>query len=471
MLCRTKKTCGETAKAVHFRACVAKTFQTASGATIPGRSVLSHCLIVGEVAREIIARFPLKNKASIFPDGSILVSAAHDIGKVSPCFVEKIRQACTSGMAKFDPLPNVNPALESEWGGHAGVSQVAAKAINVPDYIPEILGQHHGFAPPVRGKRANDLIFGGPAWQQEREALVAELRARLGVDWPIVSSVPQARLLAGLTSVSDWIGSGQFFEEPETPWIDTIGRALDAAGFILPTYKQNLTFEDIFRFKWRDSQKQLVKQVVSPGLYVLESPMGLGKTEAALYAAYRMLETNQASGIYFALPTQLTSNKIFDRFNDFLDRVLADGCQHRSLLLHGKAWLLDTDMGEEGRPGGAWFNQAKRGLLAPFAVGTIDQALMAAMNVKHGFVRAFGLAGKVVVLDEVHTYDAYTGTLLDALVDLLRSLHCTVIILSATLNRARREQLLGCALTSDAYPLITSMPAANPISEFATVQF
>ncbi|ODP79279.1 hypothetical protein A9X63_27470 [Klebsiella pneumoniae] len=69
---------------------------------------------------------------------------------------------------------------------------------------------------------------------------------------------------------------------------------------------------------------------------------------------------------------------------------------------------MDTEMGEEGSPGGAWFNHRKRGLLAPFAVGTIDQALMAVMNVKHGFVRAYGLAGKVVILDEVHTYvDGY----------------------------------------------------------------
>jgi len=153
------------------------------------------------------------------------------------------------------------------------------------------------------------------------------------------------------------------------------------------------------------------------------------------------LSSGQSSGIYFALPTQLTSNKIFDRFQDFLGEVLADDCPHRSLLLHANAWLFETDMGEEGRPGGAWFNQSKRGLLAPFAVGTIDQALMAAMNVKHGFVRAFGLAGKIVILDEVHTYDAYTGSLMDALVQLLRQLNCTVIILSATLNQERREQL------------------------------
>src|SRR5690606_24435121 len=182
---------------------------------------------------------------------------------------------------------------------------------------------------------------------------------------------------------------------------------------------------------------------------------------------YQMLEKGQASGIYFALPTQLTSNKIFERFNQFLAQILDEECQHRSLLLHGKAWLQQMEMGEEGRPGGAWFNQAKRGLLAPFAVGTIDQALMAAMNVKHGFVRAFGLAGKVVILDEVHTYDAYTGTLLDALVALLRELGCTVIILSATLNQERRQQLLGThALSSQGYPLISAIPHAQAPCEY-----
>lgn len=113
---------------------------------------------------------------------------------------------------------------------------------------------------------------------------------------------------------------------------------------------------------------------------------------------------------------------------------------------------------KEGRPGGAWFNQEKRGLLAPFAVGTIDQALMAAMNVKHGFVRAFGLAGKVVILDEVHTYDAYTNVLIEALIQLLRQLDCTVIILSATLSQERRQKLIAANTGSSAYPLITALP-------------
>jgi CRISPR-associated endonuclease/helicase Cas3 len=124
-------------------------------------------------------------------------------------------------------------------------------------------------------------------------------------------------------------------------------------------------------------------------------------------------------------------------------------------LLHSNAWLKEIELGEDGGPGGNWFSTGKRGILAPFAVGTVDQALMAVMNVKHGFVRAFGLAGKVVILDEVHSYDSYTGTILDKLVETLRGLQCTVIILSATLTKERRMQILKQPVHDLSYPLIT----------------
>lgn len=458
---------------IAFTHCPAKTYQHPDGRILFGRTVLEHCHIVGEVARALIQRLPTSLAESLFPLGSPLAAAAHDIGKVSPTFVEKLRRACSPGAVALAPLAGINPELEKGWGGHAGVSQVTARQLGVPRYIPEILGQHHGFSPSVSGIRATDAIFGGTVWQQERAALVAELKLRLQLDWPELGSVAQARMLAGLTSVADWIGSGEYFEDPALPWRDSIDQALDKAGFIPPVYTPDLSFEQLFGFSPRPAQQQLLDAVTGPGVYVLEAPMGLGKTEAALYCAYRLLQGGQASGIYFALPTQLTSNKIFERFNGFLQGdaqkglpgILADECGHRSLLLHGNAWLQDTDMGEEGRPGGAWFNQAKRGLLAPFAVGTLDQALMAAMNVKHGFVRAFGLAGKVVILDEVHTYDAYTSTLLDALVKLLRELRCTVIILSATLNRERRGQLLDCSAQGEDYPLITAIPVGAQARE------
>ena len=244
---------------------------------------------------------------------------------------------------------------------------------------------------------------------------------------------------------------------------------MDLAGFIQPQLKPGLSFRDVFDdFDPKDTQTKLFEAANQPGVYLLEAPMGLGKTEAALYSAYQLLEKKLATGIYFALPTQLTSDKIHERVNTFLTKILDDESPHKqALLVHGNAWLKQFEMGEEGSPGGAWFAQGKRGILAPFAVGTVDQALMAVMNVKHGFVRTFGLAGKVVILDEVHSYDSFTGTILDALVKALRQLHCTVIILTATLTQERRGKLLDISPQAHAYPLITAQPNVGKPEEIA----
>ncbi|WP_213793727.1 CRISPR-associated helicase Cas3' [Klebsiella aerogenes] len=460
--------------AIGFEKCPAKTRRLSNGSVAVGRSVLEHCQIVGEIARVLISRFPETMRGHLFPAGSEMAAACHDIGKVSPTFVAKIFSACGISYRQYPALAGVSPELESQWGGHAGVSQASAEAFGVPRYVAEILGQHHGFNPRVDGRRGNADIFGGPLWFDERQKLVAELRQNLQTDWPTFDSPAQARVVAGLTSVADWIGSGEYFDNPEEDWRQNISTALTQAGFIKPNIRQNLSFAEVFDpvkrvMQPRTPQSLFIEQVAEPGVYILEAQMGMGKTEAALYAAYQLLAQNKASGIYFALPTQLTSNKIYDRFNAFLAQILDKNTPERALLLHSGAWLLDTELGEEGCPGGSWFNHRKRGLLAPFAVGTIDQALMAVMNVKHGFVRAYGLAGKVVILDEVHTYDLYTGTILNALVEFLRQIDCTVIILSATLSRQRRDALLQQTTNSEAYPLITAAPTCAAESTLAEI--
>jgi CRISPR-associated endonuclease/helicase Cas3 len=445
--------------------CLAKTYVADTGEKKAGRQVLNHCQIVGKVACELLKRLPDWLVADLFPNGVELIAAAHDIGKVSPTFQAKI-YAGTDAYKNNLPsvLKSFNPEIERQWGGHAGVSQAAAKHVKAGKFIPEILGQHHGYSPNVTNL-ATDDVFGGKLWQQRREELLAELKIALQTDFPTVRNELQARVLAGFTSVSDWIGSGSLFDIPEEEWQPKIKQAVDAAGFVRPTLKQNLSFADIFAWQPRDTQQRFIEQVGQPGVYVLEAPMGLGKTEADLYVAYRLLASNQATGFYFALPTQLTSDKIHDRVGQFLQQILdSDSPHQQSLLLHGNAWLK-TELGKEGNPGGSWFQASKRGILAPFAVGTIDQALMAVMNVKHGFVRTFGLAGKVVILDEVHSYDSYTGTLLDELVKALRELHCTVIILSATLTQQRRSTLLGTVSSNEAYPLISAVPKSGILVE------
>lgn len=459
--------------------CLAKTY-TKGDVVVAGRTVFDHCCIVGEVARQMLLRLPEWLRTKLFPVGSELVAAAHDIGKVSPCFQERVYRGINGYWDNsISELVNIDPKSEEKWGYHGGVSQAAVQAMEAGAFIPEIVGQHHGYSPPLNERTANNECFGGPLWQQQREKLVAALKGALECDWPTVVNPMQAKVLSGLTTVSDWIGSSSRFEDPEQPWRSSIEQALNAAGFVCPEFKAGLTFSEVFPSYFpHNAQQKLIEQVTQPGVYVMEAPMGYGKTEAALYAAYKMMAANRATGFYFALPTQLTSDKVYDRVHSFLKNILADHCAApcRPLLLHSNAWLKETEMGEEGAPGGSWFQMGKRGILAPFAVGTIDQALMAVMNVKHGFVRAFGLAGKVVILDEVHSYDAYTGTLLNELIEALKELQCTVIILSATLTQQRRYALLGqpfepcyVHLLEKNYPLISARPLHQDLQEIDVV--
>lgn len=110
MLKRDKHTNQEIAVLPYLQ-CPAKTFQTIDGEVRPGRSVLEHCLIVGEVAQALIQRYPEHMLSALFPEHSPLVASCHDIGKVSPTFVEKIRRACTVGAAAWASLP-IDPGLE-----------------------------------------------------------------------------------------------------------------------------------------------------------------------------------------------------------------------------------------------------------------------------------------------------------------------------------------------------------------------
>jgi CRISPR-associated endonuclease/helicase Cas3 len=385
------------------------------------------------VARELVTRFPQMVQESLFPDG-----------------VE----------------------LEKNIGMHGGVSQVALEGVGTS--IPEIAGMHHGSSPDSQFLLPGDALLGGSRWQKVREELITHLREFFHCDWPSLSSSAQATVVAGLTTVSDWIGSGTVFEQllPDSSidYDEMVKVAVDRAGFIAPQLRKGLSFTSVFpTYSPRPIQEALYESVQGPGVYILEALMGSGKTEAALYASYRLMEAGLANGIYFALPTRITSEKVYERMERFLDAILLPEDRHRALLAHGSAWLSESDMGEDARPGHAWFDSRKRKLLSPFAVGTIDQALMAVMNVRHGFVRAFGLAGKVVILDEVHTYDAYTGSILDNLIKVLRELGAIVILLSATLTAERKRLFLATGNQAtdthflSQYPLVSTSIAGFPV--------
>jgi CRISPR-associated endonuclease/helicase Cas3 len=314
--------------------------------------------------------------------------------------------------------------------------------------------------------------------------------------------------LAGLTVLSDWIASNdKLYVAPATMvgnathYLDaargSARRAVDAIGLRPVAARGSARPPARWAELWqtrtppRPVQQRIIELLdegrVAPGLAILEAPMGLGKTEAAIFIAEHWNRARGMDGIFFALPTQATSNQMFRRYRAFL-RERGDGADAR--LVHGMAWLIDDRAvaarvsadagGETGEwlpdrvEAAAWFGNARRALLAPHAVGTIDQVLMAALRVRFGSLRWLGLGNKVLVVDEVHAYDAYMRRRLRRVLEWCRALGIPVVLLSATLPSWQREELLkayGATMTSlpDGraeslpYPVLTALPLSDDI--------
>ncbi len=440
--------------AVPYADCHAKTDESGN----PGINVESHlrhaaavCLILGQ-------QLPL----SLDPLGKLAVPSAsvHDVGKVSPGFQLKYFR---------DALSLKNIDLADKPAGHFVTDHAYIGAcslwsyLNPDDFSPcptvaQIAAMHHGSVRTEPLPTDTGELLGGEAWSKERKRLIDKMQMDYGSLSFNVPSVVQRDFISGMVTISDWIGSDETFFPPEglsaDITIESAARAaVQACGLIRPDIIPGLSFEEIFGFsphKIQDRFGALVADYGKPGVFVLEAPMGMGKTEAALYAAYLLMAGGQNTGFFFGLPTRLTSDRIHERIDPFLRKICEDPTGAK--LAHGTAWLKPFwqssfgNGGEDFRPGHAWFNPRKRALLHPFVVGTVDQALMSVLRIKHHFVRTYGLAGKVVILDEVHSYDGYTGALIETMAFQLTQIGCSVIILSATLTGKRRAAFFNTGI-------------------------
>ena len=449
---------------IKYDECWAKT--TPSGQ--PGISVEQHCRTAGVVAGLLATKYPDWLKDSLDIRTGIILAALHDVGKVSPGFQKK----CFAWLKQRGLTAAEFAGMEED---HAKISQKTLQDFMAGENLllwAAIVGAHHG---KLKGNRLSSLCDGGEAWAAERLRLVEGLVREFG----LLPARPPPNFdcgalwfNAGLIAVADWLASDENTFPPSKE-LDTQAireraeQQLARIGFQPILCPEGKTFADLFPFPPNSLQKLMTQAVIRPGVYVVEAAMGCGKTEAALIAAYNLVSSGQATGLYFALPTQVTSNRIHKRVAAFIEKI-ESGAGTR--LIHGNSWLVesaqpltDSRNGDTTKvwTGRDWFASPRRALLAPFGVGTIDQALLGVVAARHFFVRQFGLAGKVVILDEVHSYDLYTGTLLDQLVTRLRELGETVIILSATLTAKRRRKLLGLPDSAankldSAYPLISS---------------
>ncbi|MCP4341613.1 MAG: CRISPR-associated helicase Cas3' [Desulfobulbaceae bacterium] len=490
----------------------------------PGISVFEHMQHVGYVASHLAELSAIiLERSNLTPSEVGALAGLHDLGKISPGFQRKCKKWLEdNGLSTMSRNGCWDTSMESDHGkvSHT-VIQVFLNEIGFDrksaTYLATVLGGHHGRLnrPVERGYKTQKPISETTSsinWDSERMDAAKMIWKDFNASIPhhsITDENPFLWWLAGLTTVADWIGSNeQFFspyEHTENTDISAIAKeALKKIGFHKVEIIKELSFHDLFHnsdqpeIKWKpnEMQEKTLSVVRGSGVYVIEAPMGMGKTEAALWAAYKLLEKGKATGIYFALPTQATSNRIHLRMNEFLQRMTPT--VQSSHLIHGNSWLMEstpplsisptnpsTSQANDARLGLNWFSSAKRALIAPFGVGTVDQALLGVVAAKHFFVRHFALAGKVVILDEVHSYDLYTGTLIDKLIATLENLGCTVIILSATLTGKRRGEIVSLPdhieeETVFSYPLISGkyegvslqpVAASPPLSREVKIEF
>lgn len=455
-----------------------------------GHSLLGHLLDVGAAAEFLLSderHYELLRELASQLGLSVgeliqlykILAALHDLGKATPAFQQKWP-------------PGAPPeALQRQFTDvfHGEASAVILCAMlrargwkgKLANVLAHAAGVHHGRLFPAGYSREDrydprSIALESAPWRQWQEALFEDVLEAFGPlpDLSGYKGTPDARSwawLAGLIPVADWIGSSlphrpavadiavytnsrrievaERFADigwPESNkwWKEPVNPKLIASWFL--ESKPGEPFKP--RTLQKAAQKVVARERDGPTLTIIEAPMGEGKTETAFYM---LVQAATSRGAYIALPTQATSDALHKRLESF---VGAHKARSVDIALAHSGARLNAQVVQNHRPAESdpdakdveavaesWFSAGRRELLAELGVGTIDQALLAGLPVRHHPVLLWALAGKIVVLDEIHAYDTYTGVLIRDLVRWLAALKSDVVLMSATLPSSRRQQL------------------------------
>lgn len=432
------------------------------------------------------------------------VGYTHDIGKATVLFQGKISEALPDARTRLEEKAKLTYREADQYcTPHALASEAILLYLGCPGGIASVAGAHHGKPQGVDADEnmgaypKNYFPNGGKslwqdAWMELFQQALSESGYKNSKELPLLTQ-PIEVILTGLVIMADWIASNtEYFPLISTDEYGDMSmypeRVLNGWDKVKLTHPWNgnlkilveTGFKARFGFVPNDIQKAVldaVNTMSQPGLMILEAPMGIGKTEAALAFSEACSARFNAGGIFFGLPTQATANGIFPRLLSWADSQSDDGLGHSIRLAHGMAELnedylklqehaptVDSDADDEKILVNQWFCGNKKVLLADFVTGTVDQLLMASLKQKHVMLRHLGLAGKVVIIDEVHAYDTYMDQYLDRSLTWLGWYGVPTILLSATLTTDRRKELIKAyqpkATPGDweknvSYPLLT----------------
>jgi len=474
--------------------------------------LILHMLESGAVAKKLweqaLSKGVKEDISKLFNDldvqaaGNILSywTALHDIGKASPVFQIKLKNKNNAFIQKISTtgLP-FGKFLDSHVYHNLVSSHFLNKNRYVPKEIATAISGHHGQWGAFHNLQSAAL--GTEEWEQLRLNLVRTVKGIMGIkETPEITFKDQEKAnlftvwFSGFICICDWLASNkEYFEyKDDFSSLDTYyqealiksEKILEKIGWVGWRASENpISFMDMYRFKdWGGPRPEQTATIQAyeefspdePFLMIIEAPTGIGKTEAAFYIADRWNQETGGNGMYIAMPTQATSNQIFKRSKDILEHRYPTELINIALA-HGKAaWNKDLasirveEIGEkipeQSVIASAWFqDNRKRTLLTSFGVGTVDQVFLSILQTKHFFVRLFGLKNKTVIFDEVHAYDTYMNVLFERLLEWLRRLGASVIVLSATLPEKVRKNITAayCGLdntdipTDQHYPRLT----------------
>jgi CRISPR-associated endonuclease/helicase Cas3 len=428
----------------------------------------------------------------------VLLAGNHDSGKFARAFQAVVPEICRLlGAPDRSPIPsrgdtrhdNLGLAL---WAAGALCEPVLGVEIN-DTCLRRLIGTpsfgHHGYPPndaALYGKLP--LVFDAPG----RATAVEFARAFREAVGPGEIALPvdedaakrASLIVAAVINVADWLGSSTDCFPYRPPLWDLrrywrgaqarARRAVRQTGLIAAPPAAAGSFRTLYADKTATPLQQILNDLPLPEQFLLiaEETTGGGKTEGAMTVAARRLTTGTARGIFFGLPTMTTADaqaaRQADIYRQLFDPEIAASLTvshsgvRRGLTTAGvdcASWILDD---------------RRRRLLADVCVGTVDQALLAAMPARFAAVRIFALLGKLLILDEVHSFDAYTSGLIANLLALHAALGGSAVLLSATLTAKIKNQF-GVAFTKAAafptpdpekiatlaYPLVTVIGPAG----------
>jgi len=329
---------------------------------------------------------------------------------------------------------------------------------------------HHGKPWPRDGEGRLSAKYWQAVLDYDPIAELAKLRSAADTTFPsahthyapLLPSTNQfVHAIAGLVQLADWIGSSGWTrdrsllatEEWSQSVLQDIG--LDPAPH-RATLDEAITFERVFvRSPY---PHQAASGEGSARLLILEAETGSGKTEAALWRFLRLFVAGKVDGMYFALPTRTAAAQLHTRVSKMAQSLWVENSPPVVMAVPG--YLSDGVRGglpkaadpldnpeADTRTQSVWAAEhPKRFFSAMIGVGTIDQALMAALRVKHAHLRASCLMRHMLVVDEVHASDAYMQRLLEQLLRDHLAAGGYAMLLSATLGAEARQSLMEAAM-------------------------